>query len=155
MKMKEDQSGFTLVETVVVLFITGALILLPVLSINKIVETIQIDLFFRELASDITMMQNYTILTGKQTRISFFSSDKDTISFRIASDPKSPLNRDVELDSPYYSLSLPEGNYVFSFTWNAGNIDSSKKIGFNTTKGKYELTYLLGSGRFDIKKAGK
>lgn len=152
--MKKDQSGFTLVETIVVLFITSALIVLPVLSFNRIIETIQIELYFRELASDITAMQNYTILTGNQTRITF-APEKNVIVYQIAHDPGHPLVREEELNNQYCQLRASVGLITMSFTRNAGNIDSSRTIAFDTTRGRYNLTYLLGSGKFDVKKVDK
>lgn len=151
---ENDESGFTLIETVVVLFITGVLIVLPILSIDKMIESIQIELFFRELSSSVTMMQNHTILTGELSIITFAPSDVDTIRFRVSDHSDHPYNRDIVLDSPYYSL-MTKGVESFKFHRESGNISSFRTIKFDTTQGQYDYTYLLGSGRFDFKKVDK
>ena len=43
--IKLDEKGFTLLETILVLMITSSLLLFPVLSIENITESVQIDLF--------------------------------------------------------------------------------------------------------------
>src|SRR5699024_10630316 len=80
--IKLDEKGFTLLETILVLMITSSLLLFPVLSIENVTESIQIDLFFRELTSKITNMQSYAILRDQTTDIQF-NPEENTIKFRI------------------------------------------------------------------------
>lgn len=152
---KEREAGFTLIETLITLLIVSLLMLMPVLSIDKMTESIQIDLFFRELTSNITLMQNHAILTGEQMVIEFIPKSN---VIRFKSD--AVLN---ENDHPLYrEMHLQEGLYEFSSDWygqvvfygNTGNISSRGgwTTYFETSKGLYKLVFWLGSGRFEIQK---
>jgi len=150
MKMNED--GFTLIETLLVLMITSILLLFPVLSIQRVIERTQIDLFFRELTSKITQMQTHAILHNQTTDIKFYPQT-NMVYFRIvdANVQDNILGETWEIDSPYYELSGTDTK-EFAFKKGTGNITKSNRIDINTTKGKYELVYLMGSGRFEIRK---
>ncbi len=146
----KHEEGFTLLETLLVLLVASLLLIIPTLSIGHMVESLELDLFFREVTSNITLMQNHAILAGKRTEVKFLPhANRDEIHFQVATNH--PLNRIMVLDSPYYSLR-GRGYTDFRFLKDTGNISDSETIGFNTSQGDYILTYLLGSGRFDIKK---
>lgn len=150
MKIKED--GFTLIETLLVLMITSILLLFPILSIQRVIERTQIDLFFRELTSKITQMQTHAILHNQTTDVQFYPQN-NMIRFRIIDTNAQDdiLGETWEIDSPYYELSGKDTK-EFAFKKGTGNITKSNRIDINTTKGKYELVYLMGSGRFEIRK---
>src|SRR5699024_9520699 len=149
--LKVEENGFTLLETLLVLIITSSLLLFPVLSIKNVTETIQIDLFFRELTSKITNMQAHAILHDKTTDIQFYP-ENNTIYFRVMDAEKQDeyLKKTWKLNNPYYRLS---GTSIkeFSFKKGTGNITKSDRIYIHTTQGEYELVYLMGSGRFEIR----
>lgn len=149
--MKPNQEGFTLLESVLILLITVSLILIPALSIDKMVETVQVDLFFRELSSNITLMQNHSILNGEKTEVRFRPyKSGHRIEFLVNSDSTSPLNKTIYLDESLYYFSMNNGReIIFGQT---GNISTAGNVSFTTSKGEYKLTYLLGSGRFAIDK---
>ena len=145
-----NEDGFTLVETLIVLLVSSVLILMPTLSIGQLMEEMEINFFFRELTSNLTLMQNQSIMGGHGTKVSFYGTkQKDHILFVVNSGH--PLNREMVLDRPYYRLA--ENKPIeFRFKGGTGNITSSNTVKFSSTQGQYKLTYLLGSGRFDIKK---
>lgn len=149
--LKVEEKGFTLLETLLVLMITSSLLLFSVLSIKNVTETIQIDLFFRELTSKITNMQTHAILHDQTTDIQFYPQN-NVIKFRVvdANAQNEFLKETWELDNPYYRLS---GTSIkeFAFKKGSGNITKSDRIYIHTTKGEYELVYLMGSGRFEIR----
>lgn len=150
--ISSKENGFTLMETLLVLIIISSLLLFPVLSIQHVTETIQIDLFFRELTSKITKMQAYAILHDQTTDVEFYPQN-NVIRFRIVdvNAQNNSLQDTWELDNPYYHLS---GTSIkeFAFKKGTGNITKSDRIYIHTTQGEYELVYLMGSGRFEIRK---
>src|SRR5699024_4016362 len=150
MKMNED--GFTLIETLLVLMITSILLLFPVLSIQRVIESKQLDLYFRELTPKITQRQTHAILHNQTTDIKF-NPQTNMVYFRIDeyTIQDNNLGETWENDSPYYDLSRTDTK-EFAFKKGTGNITKSNRIDINTTKGKYELVYLMGSGRFEIRK---
>ena len=144
------EEGFTLIETLIVLLVSSILLLVPTLSMGQLMEEMEVNFFFRELTSNLTLMQNQSIMGGQGTKVSFYSTKhKDHILFEVNSGH--PLNREMVLDRPYYRLA--ENKPIeFRFKGGTGNITSSNTVKFSSTQGQYKLTYLLGSGRFDIKK---
>lgn len=151
MRHKND-SGFVLIETAFLLFIISMMTLIPVLSIDKMIASAQIDAFFRELSSNITLMQNHAILNNERTDIQFVKGKEgaeDIIEFKVNGYADHPLNRRMSVDSPYYAYGT--GKYFgFHFKKGTGNISISNTVEFDTVKGRYTLTYWLGSGRFEI-----
>lgn len=151
MKTK-DESGFTLIETTIMLLVISFMMLIPIISVDKMTEKVQIDSFFRELSSNITMMQTHTVLNGETTEVKFIKSTGiNYIDFKVFGQPNHPLNRRMIVDSPYYafeSLKIQE----FHFKRETGNISASDIVRFKTTDGDYNLVYWLGSGRFEIRR---
>lgn len=149
------EAGFTFIETLLTLFIVSLLMFVPILSIEKITESIQIDLFFRELSSTITMMQNHAILTGRNVVIEFLPRE-NLIRFK---EDKVIVD---STHSTYREIILEEGLYEFNgsgygqviFNGHTGNITSVDgwTTHFKTSKGLYKLIFWLGSGRFEIQK---
>ena len=148
-----NEEGFTLIETLIVLLVSSILLLVPILSMGQLMQEMEVNFFFRELTSNLTLMQNQSIMGGHGTKVSFYGTkQKDHILFVVNSGH--PLNREMVLDRPYYRLA--ENKPIeFRFKEGTGNITSSNTVIFSSTKGSYRLTYLLGSGRFDIKKDTK
>ncbi len=150
------EAGFTLIESLVVLFVVSLLLFMPILSIHRVVESIKIDLFFRELSSNITLMQNHAILNGEQTRIEF-SPSQNSIRFRVLGSKKGshhPLNQTIDLGEESYKLQ-GTGYRQVTFYAHTGNIsitDRQWRFNIETTQGIYELVFQIGSGRFDIRK---
>lgn len=151
----QKEAGFTLIETLITLLIVSLLMLMPVLSIEKITESIQIDLFFRELSSNITLMQNHAILTGEKMVIEFVPRD-NLIRFKEDTGnlgTTHPLYREMILQEGLYELN---GNYYgqVAFFEYTGNISSKNgwTTHIKTSKGLYKLVFWLGSGRFEIQK---
>lgn len=150
MNIFKKQEGFTLIETLVVLMVSSLLLLMPTLTMGSLIEDLEINLFFRELTSNLTLMQNQAIMSGSGTQVSFYrANDQDRITFEVHKGH--PLNREMILDGPYYRLA-GSGTKKFRFKEETGNITSSNFVRVFTNQGDYKLTYLLGSGRFDIKK---
>ncbi|HLR92474.1 MAG TPA: competence type IV pilus minor pilin ComGD [Atopostipes sp.] len=149
--MNHKEEGFTLLETLFVLTILSAFFLFPALSIDEVIESTQIDLFFRELTSKVTQMQTHAVLNGEMTEIEFVP-ELNTIRFYVRETDEEDhyLNAFWELDNPYYKLGGTHPQ-TFTFKRGTGNITSSRKVHFDTTKGRYELVYYLGSGRFEIR----
>lgn len=152
----QNEAGFTLIETLITVLVISLLMLMPVLSIKNITESIQVDLFFRELTSNITIMQNHAILTGEKMKIEFVPRD-NLIRFNGKADSSDasthPLYREMHLQEGLYEFVGESYGQVF-FYGHSGNISSrngwTKLI--QTSKGRYNLVFWLGSGRFEIQK---
>lgn len=150
--VSKNESGFTLVETLLVLFIIGCTFLIPVLAIDKMIEQTTVDLFFRELTGNLTMMQNHAVLNGEGTMVSF-SNDKDNgaefIKYSVRQQPSHPLNKQQMLNTDYYSFRNKEPKVIY-FKSHSGNISESGNVRFRSVNGDYRLIFWLGSGRIEV-----
>lgn len=156
--MKCQEDGFTLVETLLTLFVVSLTVLIPILSIDRMIEHMQIDLFFREATANITRMQNHAILNGESTQIEFVNQDGNQyINFVIPHNRSHPASNKIEIDSPYYKLKTGKSNYTkyVKYHHTTGNISDIGTVHFETTTGNYKLTFWLGSGRFEISKTSE
>lgn len=146
----KNDAGFTLIETLIVLLVSSLLLLMPTLTLSQAIENVNVELFFRELTANLTLTQNQAIMGGDPTRAVFYGAkEKDRIVFEL--NASNLLNSEMILDRPFYHL-VERGVETFRFKGGTGNVSASSTIKFSTTQGDYHLTYLLGSGRFDIKK---
>ena len=150
--VSKSDGGFTLVETLLVLFIISCTFLIPVLAIDKMIEQTTVDLFLREMTGNLTMMQNHAILNGEGTMVQF-SNDKDNgtefIDFTIRQQPNHRLNKRQVLNTDYYSLRNNEPKVIY-FKSHSGNISESGNVRFRSVNGDYRLIFWLGSGRFEV-----
>jgi competence protein ComGD len=138
-----------------VLLISSFILLIPVLSIERVTESVQIEMFFRDLTSQISLMQNHAMLASQPTRISF-KPQSNTINFRVINTENNelqyhPVNRDIDLKgNPYYRLG-GTSNRDFIFKTETGHITNSNSIYFDTNRGRYRLVFQIGSGRIEIR----
>lgn len=154
MKRNQD-AGFTLIETLITLLVISLLLLMPTLSFEKITKSMQTDLFFRELSSNITLMQNHAILTGHKTVVEFvpqenlirFKEDKSSLG------STHPIYREMYLQEEVYEFYGNDYGQVAFNGW-TGNITSKNgwTTYIQTSEGLYKIVFWLGSGRFEIQK---
>lgn len=148
---KNNESGFVLLELVVVLVIVSLMLIIPTLSIDKMIEKTQVDTFFQELTSNITLMQNHTILNNEETEVRFYKgSTGDIIDFKVKGYTNHPLNREMVIDNKFYTFNASFTS--FGFKKETGNITKTGHVSFDTSQGRYYLYYWLGRGRFEIRK---
>lgn len=149
MRGKED--GFTLLETLLVLMILSISLLFPVIKINDAIQTIQIDLFFRELSAKITQYQTHAMLNGRSTEIRFVHSSQSIVfSMRNEETDNFQVEETWHLNSPYYEITKGESRRI-EFKEFTGNITHAGFVPIKTSNGRYRLYHQMGSGRFDIR----
>lgn len=152
---KNSQGGFTLLETLLTLIIVGLLFSLPVISLEKAVEKVQVDLFFREFSANVTLVQNHALLTGERTEVQF-APDNELIRFRVIDGTNQHmLNRTMKTEKGLYEFKGSRGQ-SYTFFRQPGQIqsltDGSWRTNIETKFGLYEIVFWLGSGRFEIRK---
>jgi len=143
-----NRDGFTLLETLVVLFLVSILVGFPILSVQKAQESVRIKLFIEELSSGITLIQNHAIMNGEATTFQVKSSS-DNIHFRIYGKPSHPLNFTI---SPPEEVQLIGGTKRYIFKSHSGNIGKYETFSINTSEGVYDFVFQMGSGRFYVRK---
>lgn len=153
--IRTNEDGYTLIETLLVLFIVGCTFAIPVLAIDKMIVETKVDLFFRELTSNITMMQNHSVLNGERTSVRFFNdtnNGNEFVDFNVVLKPDHHLNKRQNLDLDYYHYRNKASKVIY-FKGYSGHISESSNVHFRTSTADYTLTFWLGSGRFEIRKS--
>lgn len=145
----KNEDGFTLLESVVVLFLVSILVGFPILSVQNAKESIRVQLFIEELSTGITLLQNHAIINGEPTSFEI-KPDSNAVNFRVYG---------VASHSLDHTLSLPEevnffgGSKRIIFKAYSGNVGEYGSFRLNTASGQYNFVFQMGSGRFDVRKA--
>ncbi|MFC6463835.1 competence type IV pilus minor pilin ComGD [Marinilactibacillus sp. GCM10026970] len=147
MIVAQDQKGFTLVETLVVLSLIWIFLLIPVIPFQSIQEETETKQFFKELESTITLIQNHAILNGETTRFETRPDAKE-IAFRVVTDRNHPLNENLKIPE---HIELVSASRVYRFVSDSGNQGNLNPIRFKTDNQLIVIQFSLGSGRFDVK----
>lgn len=149
--MINNEEGFTLLETLLVLMVVSMLLSFPVIKINDALQTIQIDLFFRELSAKMTQYQTHAMLSGQDVEIRFIPGTQEIYFNKREEGTETLLEEEIwKLNSPYYELTKGAAKRI-TFKEYTGNITNAGYVPFKTVEGRYRLYHQMGSGRFDIR----
>lgn len=156
-KIFHKNEGFTIVESLITLFIISIFLFIPIISVNKITEKIQVNLVFKELETSISLMQNHALLTGQRSAVHVLPS-QNALQFRIYDGTpygEHLLEHQIRFDEDIVKIKKINTASVY-FIGNTGDITvndgSAWTTPFSTAKGDYDLVFQLGSGRFEIRK---
>ncbi|MEI5991517.1 hypothetical protein A5881_003054 [Enterococcus termitis] len=141
----KNMKGFTLIESLTVLFICTTFMLLPILAINKWKQVLDVEQFLSSFEKKLLFTQQMAIVNTSDTQIVFFE-DSQQISF-ISSKRESVMGKE--------SLQIPEdlhatGPSKIIFKRDSGNNGNLSKFSFLWTGKKkvIEFQFQMGSGRY-------
>lgn len=141
----KKESGFTILEMLVVLSISSLLILLPVLQVKGWQERLNVTYFFKEFERQIIGLQQTAIITGGASEITVMRGEQELIYLYQDSQGKQVID----------SLLFPEQISVekdtrIKFIGKTGNISKLDRFVFTDHLSERQLTYQyqIGSGRF-------
>lgn len=146
-KLKE-QSGFTLIESLIVLNLVWLFLLIPVIPFNSMKSQMETSLFFEEVRSSITLMQNHAVLNNQRTEVEIRPQAGELV-FRVIGDQNHLLNHTISLPE---EIEILGGSKLYRFLSGSGNQGNLNKTRFEVNDDIYELSFKLGSGRFEISK---
>ena len=134
-----NMKGFTLMESLVVLFICTTFMLLPVLAINKWKQVLDVEQFLSSFEKNLLFTQQMAVVNTIDTQIVFFE-DSQQISF---------------VSSKNESLLIPEALHAnglnkIVFKKDSGNNGNLSKFSFlwKEKKKVIEFQFQMGSGRY-------
>ncbi|WP_181502717.1 competence type IV pilus minor pilin ComGD [Paranoxybacillus vitaminiphilus] len=142
------ESGFTLIEMLIVLTIINVLLMLSIPKMDRLVEKKQTDYFIEQFKDDMLYAQQYAMTHKSSVIIVFY--DQQPV-YRITEESvfgRILLHRSysdklqiqpVTLQSPL--IFLPNGN-----------VNKSGTILVTYGKQTYKIVFLLGKGRFYVQK---
>lgn len=144
--IKKD-SGFTLIETLLVLSVVSLFLVLPTIHFNYLTRKSETALFFESFQSSVTLVQNYAVLNDVWTVVTFRSSWKE-IGFRVSGESDHPIEHIITIPD---HIQLLNTSVEFRFSKKSGNIGHYETIKFKTPEGNVEYVFQLGSGRFVVR----
>lgn len=142
MKAKRiNTHGFTLLETLLVLFISSFFLLLPTLAIKQWQQVLTVEQFFNSVEKNILFTQQMSVVENVDTLI-LFSEEQQTIEFITQGEPNKRLKIPKNITG--------KGPRKITF---------KKRTGNNGILGKYEFEWLekeqriifqfqMGSGKY-------
>lgn len=141
-----NQSGFTLLEALVVLAIIGVCLLsIPFYKTQQISEHFETQLLFTHIKSDINNAQLVAITEQQSTQV-VFDSEEHTIAVYA-----------LQTGDMLTYIELPE-QWQLRTNWTIQYLPTGRANRFGTvvlehvpTTTEYRIIFQLGSGRFEIK----
>lgn len=136
-----NMKGFTLIESLIVLFTCTIFILLPTLSINKWKRVLEVNQFLSSFEKKILFTQQMAVVNTIDTQIIFLEQDQ-MINFKNGQIVEATLEIPLALTSV--------GTDKLTFKKGSGNIGKLSKISFFWTEKNQliEFQFQLGSGRY-------
>lgn len=152
---QKNNPGFTLIETLIVLFLVCSFVLLPTLALQRWQQQLEKRYFYYQLEKSILHLQQVAITDHQNTQIHLFQDDQQMLVFFT-----------TQTEFPWKILNVPESiklvsGYSISFSAGKGNISTTQpgngsipKIIFNEQEqlpNQVIYQFQLGSGRFERK----
>ncbi len=144
---KNNQSGFTLIEILLVLTILSTLTSLTLLQLKPAFEAKQLQSFIQTLETDLLYAQNYAMSHSEPVYV-YFVEQQFHYKMLVGSSRLEVLRRNYteNIKIPYNNL-IPGVVYLSN-----GNLSKSGAIIFDYKGELYKATFLLGRGRFYVTK---
>lgn len=144
---KNKQTGFTLIEILIVLTILSTITSLSLLQLKPVIEAKKIQSFFETLETDLLYAQNYA-MSHSETVYVYFIDKEFHYKLTVGSARDEVLRRNYtnHITIPYTNLT-PGIVYLSN-----GNLSKSGNIIFDYKGDVYKVTFLLGKGRFYVTK---
>lgn len=143
--MKNNQKGFTLTESLVVLSIFMILSSITVFSLKPQYSTIEDEAFLTQLQADLYYAQTYAISKQMDVTVIFFQNQYYYYIYTVSGQP--PVV-ERHYSKNYY---LNEGSIPLSFKiLKDGNVNKFGSFFIRAPKKTYKMTILIGRGRFYV-----
>lgn len=143
--MLNNQKGFLLLESLLVLSIAASLLLIPQMMTKRATASVEGELFKQNLESSITATQNYAVLSGKMTKVELLPQNRKIV-FTVLADKNHSFNHTLVFPDSVSSLS---NTIAFYFLGGSGNINNLNSIIFKINGEKAKIKFQLGSGRYE------
>ncbi|RLK62535.1 type II secretion system protein [Atopobacter sp. AH10] len=141
-KSSIKQAGFTLIEALLVLFITCSLLCINLKSPKEIFQRIQLESALKQMESQISLLQQESFIFHRYTYVSFFGSKARAISFKSQNSSFRKIPP-VTLPEPYYVKGCK--SIFFNEKGESTDFFTLYILGPKT---KIRYRFQLGAGRF-------
>ncbi|MER2063316.1 MAG: competence type IV pilus minor pilin ComGD [Alkalibacterium sp.] len=149
LEITNNDEGFTLIESLLVLSVVSLLAAFPVMHFTQIKKETETQMFFEALRSGITLIQTEAVVNDHWTNMEVRPANR-LIRFRVTRKENSehPANHILYLPE---SVSLYGTTKEYTFSKSSGNLGNINELNFNTIHGRVTVSFQMGSGRFVIK----
>ncbi|OLS41706.1 competence type IV pilus minor pilin ComGD [Bacillus sp. MRMR6] len=145
--MNQDQKGYTLIESLIVLSIFMILSCVTAISLKPQFNMVNEQIFISQLKADLYFAQQYAISHQQDVTVNFVA---DQQLYQIYE--KTSLKRLVERKFPY-NFQVISGSLPLYFRYlPGGNVDRFGSFFIQTAENRYRVTVLIGRGRFYVVK---
>lgn len=142
-------AAFTLIECLVVLFILGIMILLPVMAFDRWQQELKIQLFFDQLEKNIQRTQHTAITLNKETFVELHGQYRQIFFKRY--DPG--VEAFIAVQTLPEQLDASRQHTKITFQPSSGNSGDLKRLAFyrGDQKKTYVYQFQMGSGQYEKK----
>ena len=144
--MKNDQNGFTLIESLLVLSIFMIISSITVFSLKPQHSVLEDEAFLTQLKADLYYSQQYAISHQHEVSVVILPAQ---YKYYMLLRPELPpiIMRNYSKNINLATSTLP---LYFKFL-NDGNVNQFGTLLIQTTNKTYQMTVLIGKGRFYVK----
>lgn len=134
-----NMKGFTLIESLLVIFICTMFLLLPTLAVNKWRQVLEVNQFLSSFEKQLLYTQQMAVIHSIDTQI-LFLEERQELNFFTTEETSLKVPQDLQATGP--------SKIVFKSS--SGNNGKLSKYSFSWTEKKQiiEFQFQLGSGRY-------
>lgn len=140
-----DDSGFTLLEMIIVLFVVSMILMIPTIQMKQSPEKVETELYVQRLASEILRAHNQCVLFNRLFTIDTPSNGR---YLAIGLDGRKKYIR----APAHVTITTDRGHSRKIFDRGSGHVTNIRPINIRTSGATYSLRIQLGSGRYTIVK---
>lgn len=141
--LHKQQSGFTLIEILIVLMIVTTITSISILKLSSTISGKKIDHFFEQFSNDMNLAQMNALSHSRPVQIIFSELDP---SYKVVMNQSIIIERNLPK-----KFSINTGTLGGTYTYlSDGNISKSGSILIHYEKRSFKIVFLLGKGRFYV-----
>lgn len=148
LSLKNNQKGFTLVETLLALIITGILYSISMPSLVKLYDFIKLNQFISVLQSDLHYIREYNMLPIKGDKLTLQIYHKHNYYVILDNSSTVKERRDFPYQVTIPSTSSSTTDITFN---NLGHVSSGKTLTIKSHYFKKNVVFSIGTGGIDIR----
>lgn len=146
MPQDNRETGFTLIETLVVLFIVVSVTGIVLVSFRTLQASKQVDYFLEQFQKDLYFAQEYALTHHKEVRLLL---NLPQHRYTVVADKEGSL-----LSRVYDTQIGISSNFGKAVEFNPdGNIARFGTLTFQTPQGTYKMVFHIGKGRFYVEQS--
>lgn len=146
-RFTQGHAGYTLLETLITLGLICLLLLLPVISLDRLYRQYQVHFFFTQFEKNMAFTQQAAIVSGRTATVHYHERQCDFM-YQWYQD----VTKTTEVKLPQ-TIETSMKEVSVNFKAGKGNVDKLPKFTFIDKENKKKYTYQInmGSGKYEKK----